>query len=193
AGFLGINLVRQLLESGHRVRALDCAPFDHPERDRVESCVGDVRDRDCVDAAMSGVHWVAHCAAALPLYRAEEIHAVDVDGTRIVLESALAHGVQRVVFISSTAVYGIPDHHPLVETDPLQGVGPYGQAKIDAERICEGFRTRGLCVPVLRPKTFVGPERLGVFSMLYEWASEGHGFPILGGGRNRYQLLDVAD
>jgi nucleoside-diphosphate-sugar epimerase len=54
-------------------------------------------------------------------------------------------------------------------------------------------RARGLCVPILRPKSFIGPERLGVFAMLYEWADEGHHFPILGKGDNRYQLLDVED
>jgi nucleoside-diphosphate-sugar epimerase len=46
---------------------------------------------------------------------------------------------------------------------------------------------------VLRPKTFIGPERLGVFALLYEWAAEGRSFPVLGSGNNRYQLLDVED
>src|SRR5690606_26155205 len=55
------------------------------------------------------------------------------------------------------------------------------------------YRTRGLCAPVIRPKSFVGPERLGVFSLLYDWAHTGHHFPVLGSGRNRYQLLDVED
>ena len=50
-----------------------------------------------------------------------------------------------------------------------------------------------MCVPILRPKTFVGPERLGVFSLLYDWASDGKNFPIIGNGNNRYQLLDVED
>ena len=100
---------------------------------------------------------------------------------------------RRVIHISSTAVYGIPDHHPLRETDPVHGVGPYGEAKIEAERICEEFRGRGLCVPILRPKSFIGPERLGVFALLYDWASSGRGFPVLGDGRNPYQYLDVED
>ncbi len=60
-------------------------------------------------------------------------------------------------------------------------------------KLCEVFRGRGLCIPVLRPKTFVGPERLGGFELLYDWAYEGRGFPVLGSGGNRYQLLDVED
>jgi nucleoside-diphosphate-sugar epimerase len=133
---------------------------------------------------------ICHAAAALPLYPPDEIHTIDVEGTRMVLDVA-AH--RRVVHISSTAVYGVPDHHPLVETDPMSGVGPYGTAKVEAEHVCLEHRARGHEVPILRPKSFVGPERLGVFALLYEWAREGRDFPVLGDGDNRYQLLDVYD
>lgn len=193
SGFLGINLVRYLLRRGHSVRCLDISPFDYPERDRVEFVQGDVRDRPVLDRAMAGVDLVFHCAAALPLHRSEEIRSTVVEGTRTLLESALAHGVARVVYISSTAVYGIPDHHPLLEDDPLRGVGPYGEAKIEAEALCNEFRDKGLCVPILRPKTFVGPERLGAFGILYDWAYDGKNFPVIGRGDNLYQLLDVED
>ncbi len=193
SGFLGINLVRHLLARGVPVRSLDIAPFDYPEKERIEAIVGDIRDPAAVELAMSGAPDVVHCAAALPLASAQEIVSTGVEGTRLLLEAALRHHVARFVFISSTAVYGIPDHHPIREDDRLQGVGPYGQAKIDAERLCAEYRARGLCVPVLRPKSFVGPERLGAFEILYEWAFEGRRFPVLGTGGNRYQLLDVAD
>jgi len=196
AGFLGINLIRYLLEKGHEVVSYDIAPFDYPERDdpRVTVTTADIRDRPAVDQSMGGgIDIVVHCAAALPLYPKEEIYTTDITGTGNVVDAAYTHGVDRVIHISSTAVYGIPDHHPLVEDDPLQGVGPYGKAKIRAERICAQYRTRGLCVPILRPKSFIGPERLGVFALFYDWALTGHNFPILGDGRNRYQFLDVED
>ena len=194
AGFLGINLVRYLLAHGYAVRSLDLAPFpSYPERDRIEVVPGDIRERASVDQAMADVDRVFHCAAALPLSPPEDIRSSIVDGTRNVLESALEHRVPRVVYISSTVVYGIPDHHPLREDDPLHGVGPYGAAKIEAEACCRAFRERGLCVPILRAKTFVGPERLGVFAILYDWASDGRNFPLIGSGANRYQLLDVED
>jgi nucleoside-diphosphate-sugar epimerase len=193
AGFLGINLTRYLLERGHRVVSLDIAEFDYPERDRVTAIKGDIRDRSSVDRAMAGAQVVVHTAAALPLYKPQDIYSTDLDGTRTVLESAQAHGVERVVHISSTAVYGIPDHHPLYEDDQLHGVGPYGEAKVKAEQICVEFRERGMCVPIIRPKSFVGPERLGVFALLYDWAKDGKGFPMIGSGNNRYQLLDVED
>ena len=193
SGFLGINLCRYLLARGHKVRSLDVAPFDYPEGKFVEGVVGDIRHRGTMERAVEGVEIVVHAAAALPLSRQEDIFSTDAEGTSIVLEAAFSHGVSRVIFTSSTSVYGIPKHHPLTEEDPLQGVGPYGEAKIAAEGHCLSFRAAGHCVPVLRPKSFVGPERLGVFELLYEWAYEGRSFPVLGSGDNRYQLLDVED
>jgi nucleoside-diphosphate-sugar epimerase len=193
SGFLGINLVRLLLSRGVAVRTLDIAAFDYPERPLVDAILGDIRDARAVDEAMAGVDTVVHCAAALPLASEAEIQSTDVGGTGLLLAAALRHGVSRFIFISSTAVYGIPDHHPVLESDALHGVGPYGCAKIEAERLCLGYREQGLCVPILRPKSFVGPERLGAFELLYDWAFDGHGFPVLGRGDNPYQLLDVAD
>lgn len=193
AGFLGINLCRHLLMRGQRLRSMDIAPFDYPERSAVEVVRADIRDPEAVERALSGVDTLIHCAAALPRSSAQEIHSTNVDGTRLLLDRALRHGLARFVFISSTAVYGIPEHEPIVEADRLQGVGPYGESKILAERSCQQWRERGLCVSVLRPKTFVGPERLGVFELLYDWAYEGRNFPVLGSGANAYQLLDVED
>ena len=193
AGFLGINMVRYLLEKGHRVITLDMAPFDYPEQHEIMEVRGDIRDRAAVERAMQGVDVVIHTAAALPLYKPEDIYSTDIDGLRMVLDVAHASGVERVVHISSTAVYGIPDHHPLYETDDLHGVGPYGEAKVAAEGICQEYRDKGLCIPIIRPKSFVGPERLGVFALFYDWAKDGRNFPVLGSGKNRYQLLDVED
>ena len=194
AGFLGINLTRYLLARGDEVTTLDLAPFEYADvHDQITSIEGDIRDRAAVDRAVAGADVVIHTAAALPLYTVNDIYTTDITGTKNVLESALHHGIERVVHISSTAVYGIPDHHPLYEDDRLIGVGPYGRAKIKAEELCQQAREAGLCVPVLRPKSFVGPERLGVFALLYDWAHTGHNFPNIGSGNNRYQLLDVAD
>ncbi|HEX6292252.1 MAG TPA: NAD(P)-dependent oxidoreductase [Herpetosiphonaceae bacterium] len=194
AGFLGINLIRYLVARGYDVVSLDLEEFTYPDmRDRITAIKGDIRDMATVDQAMQDVDFVVHTAAALPLYSKDDIYTTDVIGTRTVLEVALHHNVQRAIHISSTAVYGIPDHHPLYENDRLEGVGPYGQAKIQAEMVCLDYRARGLVVPILRPKSFIGPERLGVFALLYDWALDGRNFPMIGSGNNRYQLLDVED
>jgi nucleoside-diphosphate-sugar epimerase len=193
AGFMGINLVRYLLDKGQEVRSYDIAPFSYPEAGQISVLQGDIRDESLYDQAFEGVDVVVHCAAALPLADPAEIMSTNVEGTRKLLEGAMARGIKRFIHISSTAVYGIPDHHPLVETDPMIGVGPYGESKVQAERICEEYRAKGMILPVLRPKSFVGPERLGAFELLYDFAYGGHNFPVLGSGNNLYQLMDVED
>lgn len=194
SGFLGINLVRYLLGHGHTVVSYDIAPFEYADcKDKIREVVGDVRDIKTLTEAMKGAEVVVHAAAALPLYSEADIYSTDVTGTKNVLEAAKSCGVARVVYISSTAVYGVPDHHPLYETDPMVGVGPYGKAKVEAEQVCLKYRQEGMCIPIIRPKSFVGPERLGVFALFYDWAKDGCSFPMIGNGRNKYQLLDVDD
>ena len=194
SGFNGINLIRFLLERGVSVRSLDLAEFTYDDcKDSIESLVGDIRDPEIVAQAMEGVDLVIHTAMALPLYEPDDIMTTGIDGTRNLLQQAQAAGIKRFVHISSTAVYGIPDHHPLLEDDQLDGVGPYGVAKVEAEGVCEEFRAQGMIVPIIRPKSFIGPERLGVFAVLYDWARDGRSFPMIGSGNNRYQLLDIAD
>lgn len=194
SGFLGINLIRYLLSKGvESITSLDIADFEYPEKDKVDLVKGDIRDKETVSQLMKSVNSVVHAAAALPLYTKKQIYSTDVDGTRNLLEEAYKNNVDRFIYISSTAVYGIPDHHPIYEDDKLTGVGDYGQAKIMAEQICEKYRKKGMCVPIIRPKTSVGPERLGVFALLYDWTKDGKNFPMIGSGKNRYQLLDVED
>lgn len=192
SGFLGSRVVRSLHRQGVPVRGVDLrAPADPPEA--VAYHLADVRDPDALAVAFDGAGAVVHCAAALPSYSSDEIRSVIVDGTRTVLTAARAAGVQRVVHISSTSVYGLPEVVPTTEDFPRSPVDEYGHAKAAAEEICEKFRADGMCVPVLRPKTFLGPGRLGLFAMLFEWAYEGRGFPILGRGDVRIQMCAVDD
>ncbi|MBI1870643.1 MAG: NAD-dependent epimerase/dehydratase family protein [Chlamydiae bacterium] len=194
SGFLGINLVRHLFKKGlNEIVILDLVDFHYPEKSDITFIKGDIRNKNHVKEAVKGCQYVIHTAAALPLYKKEDILSTDIDGTKNLLEEAYRQKVERFAHISSTAVYGIPDHHPLYENDRLEGVGPYGKAKILAEEACLEYRKKGMCVPIIRPKSFVGPERLGVFALFYDWAKDGKNFPMIGNGKNRYQLMDVED
>ena len=195
AGFLGLHLARKLVAEGHEVRTLDLAPLDDAELEpSVEELRGDVRDPGAAARLVDGADVLVHAAAALPIQASREsIRSVNVEGAAVTLAAALEARVGRTVLISSTAVYGIPKHHPLREDAPLVGVGYYGESKIEAERVARRAGRRGLDVVILRPKTFVGPERLGVFEILFDWIREGRRIPILGDGSNRYQLLAVED
>jgi nucleoside-diphosphate-sugar epimerase len=195
AGFLGLHLARRLLADGHEVCTLDVVPLDDPDLESsVKELRGDVRDRADAAGLVEGADVLIHAAAALPIQASRDaIRSVNVDGAATTFAAALEAGVRRAILISSTAVYGVPKVHPISEEAPLVGVGHYGESKIDAERVAQDFGRRGLGVVILRPKTFLGPERLGVFEILFDWIREGRRIPILGNGSNRYQLLAVED
>ncbi|MEO8665190.1 MAG: NAD(P)-dependent oxidoreductase [Ignavibacteria bacterium] len=196
AGFLGYHISRKInrIAEFKDCMFFDIAPFEKDEYDKDIKCIyGDVRDKKQMDEMMKEVDVVIHCAAALPLWKKKDIYETNIDGTKNVLDSSLKNNVNRVIHISSTAVYGVPDVHPLYETHPRHGVGPYGESKVRAEEICEEYRSKGLSVSVLRPKSFIGTARLGVFQILYDWVESGVKIPIIGNGKNRYQLFEVED
>jgi nucleoside-diphosphate-sugar epimerase len=195
AGFLGLHLCRRLVADGHEVRILDPVPLDDASLEgEVEELRGDVRRPEDARTLVEGIDVLVHAAAALPIQVTREaIWSANVEGTATTLAAALEAGVRRAIYISSTAVYGVPAKHPIYEDDPLVGVGHYGASKIEAERLVREFAQRGLETAIIRPKTFIGPERLGVFEILFDWIREGRRIPILGDGSNRYQLLAVED
>lgn len=194
SGFLGLHLASYLYKKHYKLTLLDIQEFDKKEYgDNYFLTLCDVRDRKKLDGLIRRQDVVVHAAAALPLWKKDDIYTTNVDGTRNVLELAKKHKIKRVIFISSTAVYGVPKKHPIIETDPRIGVGPYGESKILAEDLCFRAIEEGLPVTIIRPKTFVGTGRLGVFEILFDWIHDGKRIPIVGKGGNRYQLLDVDD
>ncbi len=198
AGFLGYHVTNYFhdRDPDSTFVLLDVADFvqsDYP--DGTQFVNADIRDRERLEEVLNNydLDCVIHAAAALPLWRPDDIFSTNVEGTRNVLWACEALGVPRVVYISSTAVYGVPDVHPLHEDHPMVGVGPYGESKVQAEEVCQEFQQRDLTVAILRPKTFIGTARLGVFQILYDWVESGCKIPIIGDGTNRYQLLEVED
>ncbi len=197
AGYLGYHLAQNLQHRGVAFMALnDIAPFfegEYPEGALLVT--QDVRDADGMYRLIhdNKIDVIIHCAAALPLWSCQEIYSTNISGLRNTLEQARKCNVERFIFVSSTAVYGVPEKHPLTEEDPMIGVGPYGETKIEGEKICAEFRDEGMCVTVIRPKTFIGTARLGVFQILYDWVDSGKRIPIIGKGENLYQLLEVTD
>ncbi|SFD31731.1 NAD-dependent epimerase/dehydratase family protein [Streptomyces aidingensis] len=195
AGMLGSHLTTRLLADGHRVHDIDLREPAAGLHERQEWTVADIRDAaglaDALTATKPDV--LVHTASALPSYPREQIRSVIVDGTRAVFEAAGTAGVARIVHISSTAVYGLPKVVPTTEEYPREPTDDYSGAKADAELVAEEYRARGRCVSVLRPKTFLGPGRMGLFSMLFEWAEEGRNFPVLGSGNVLTQMLAVED
>lgn len=146
AGFIGSNLVRALLERGDTVRVLDnfATGFrENLEGLDVELVEGELRSYERVHNATRGVEIVFHLGAMGSVPRSVQdpltSSAVNVEGTLNVLLAARDEGVRRVVFSSSTSVYGSTRHLPTSESEPPDPISPYGVAKLAAERYCVSF------------------------------------------------------
>ena len=193
AGYFGTLLVQRLAERGVPVRIFD---INRPDRvpANVEVMQGDVRDSAAVRRACEGVDVIHHNVALVPLARDKQgFWSVNEGGTRNVLAGATSAGVRKVVHMSSSAVYGAPDRNPVTEaTTPTPGE-EYGKAKLAAESVCREFRTQGVDVTIIRPRTIMGHGRLGIMQMLFEWVHQGQAIPVLGGGRNTYQFVHADD
>jgi nucleoside-diphosphate-sugar epimerase len=146
AGFIGSNLVRALLERGDEVRVLD--NFSTGNRTNlegldVEIVEGELRSYERVHNAVRGTEVVYHLGALGSVPRSVQdpltSSAVNVEGTLNVLLAARDEGVRRVVFSSSTSVYGSSRQLPTREDNPPDPISPYGVAKLAAERYCVSF------------------------------------------------------
>jgi UDP-N-acetylglucosamine/UDP-N-acetyl-alpha-D-glucosaminouronate 4-epimerase len=148
AGFIGSNLARALLERGDDVRVLD--NFSTGRRgnltgleDDVEVVEGELRSYERVHNAVRGTELVFHLGALGSVPRSVQdpltTSAVNVEGTLNVLLAARDEGVRRVVFASSSSVYGNAAELPLRESMAPDPVSPYGVAKLAAERYCVSF------------------------------------------------------
>lgn len=170
AGFIGSNLVGALLEQGHTVRVLDNFSTGKWENlasygDRVEVIEGDLTDLDDVRRAMSGVDVVLHQGALASVPRSIEdpigSNEANVKGTLHVLLAAKDAGVKRVVYASSSSVYGDQAvTEPKVETMAPQPISPYAVSKLSGEQYCQVFHeVYGLETVALRYFNVFGPRQ----------------------------------
>ena len=137
---------------------------------------------------------IFHNVAQVPLAKDVKLfESVNNLGTENMLKSALAGGVSKVVYTSSSAVFGVPKSNPVTElTEPSPGE-EYGLAKYKGELMCHQFSKQGLDVSIIRPRTIMGHGRLGIFQILFEWIKQGTNIPVLGNGSNIYQFVHADD
>ncbi|MEI8349273.1 MAG: NAD(P)-dependent oxidoreductase [Candidatus Omnitrophota bacterium] len=196
SGFFGTSLTKGLLEKEYSVRILDPEyPASADIRPRIEFIQGDIRNKEIVREASKGISIVFHNAAILPISRSHKkiFWEVNVEGTRTILETALINKVRKVIFISSSAPYGIPKDTPVTENTPFNPVCDYGRSKIAAEEICNEYRSKGLDVVILRPRTLVGKGRLGLFQILFNWIADNKRIYLIGKGNNPFSFLSERD
>lgn len=193
SGYFGSLLVQKLRSKGYQCAVFDLNDaYDRP--DDVRFFHGDVRDYESIKHASKGMDIVFHNVAQVPLAKDVELfETVNGLGTKNVLEAALEENVKKVVYTSSSAVFGVPESNPVTEkTIPTPGEA-YGQAKYEGELMCADYVKKGLDVSIIRPRTIMGHGRLGIFQILFEWIYEGANVPVLGSGNNIYQFVHADD
>jgi nucleoside-diphosphate-sugar epimerase len=193
SGYLGGALVDLLVARGSEVRVLDLVE-DPGRPEGVELLLGDIRSEADVAAAVEGVDVVLHNVAQVPLAKDPGLfESVNVGGTDVLLRACEDAGVGKVVHTSSSAVFGVPTSNPVGRTTAPAPAEAYGRAKLDAELLCRAATSRGLDVSIVRPRTIVGPGRLGIFGILFDWIADGVSVPVIGSGLNRYQFVHAHD
>ncbi len=193
AGYFGDLLARKLLKRGYSVRILDLTPSPDPDPG-AEIVQADIRDADAVLGACKGIDVVFHNAAQVIMGENKGLlWSVNCHGTKNLLESCARRAVKKVLYTSSSAVYGIPGSNPVTEDTMPNPVEEYGRTKLAGEALCGEYARKGLDVSIIRPATIMGDGRLGIFQILFEWIYQGKNIPVLNSGKNVYQFVHADD
>ncbi len=177
SGFIGQSLVRRLLERGHTVRALVRKPPLAAATPGLEYAVGDLTDPASLDRACQGIEGIVHLASATGVADPRIVRAVNVDGTRALLDAAKKHGVGRFVFISTISA-------------TRKRRGPYGQTKRLGE---EMVAASGIPFVTLRPSLVYGASNTGLFATLSAYLRTLPVVPVIGSGRIELDPVHVDD
>ncbi len=194
-GFTGKALVKRLLDQGHQVVALDYKEGLKTEELRqwgAQVEIGTVTDRECIRRCLRGVEVVQHIAAAFREMNVPERHYWDVNvgGTRICLEEALAAGVKKFVYCSTCGVHGNVKNPPTDEDHNIEPADYYQKTKYEAEPITMEFVDKGLNATVVRPSAIYGPGDPERFLMIFRRVAKGV-FPMFGSGKTLYHPVYI--
>jgi nucleoside-diphosphate-sugar epimerase len=191
SGFLGQYLATYLQKQGKEVVIFDLLD---PERQSSSFIKADIRDLDSCIEATRNVRAVYHNVAQVPLAKNKDLfRSVNIDGTKNILEASAINKVENFVYTSSSAVYGLPNIMPANNSDNLLPIEEYGRTKLQGEQIVDSYRDRLNNTSIVRPRTILGSGRLGLFSILFDWISEGLDVFVFDDGDKPYQFIHASD
>lgn len=200
-GFVGRYIARDLVASGEQVLVCDLVKGDLPIYDRARFAQVDITSQASVAQVPIAADDFVYNVAARMLHpivkrrdRYDYFYSVDYDGAVNVIEAMTRAGCNRLVQFSTDMVYGLPQTEPPLRVDhPRVPIGEYSSSKKALEDYCVSQRARGLKVSIFRPRLINGPGRVGILGSLFKLIRRSLPVPLIGNGRNRYQMVSVFD
>ena len=194
SGYFGEVLIKHLLDCEYECGILDLNPPSDSVIKKIIFHQCDILDVDNVNKIVSKYDYVLHNVAQVPLANDKDLfRKVNNLGTQILLNACFNNRIKKVVYTSSSAVYGIPKFNPVNEDSLKIPVESYGEEKLNGEKLCDQYRQLGLNVCIVRPRTIVGAGRMGIFSILFDWISHDKKLPVFDNGNNIYQFIHAND
>jgi nucleoside-diphosphate-sugar epimerase len=194
-GFVGTYVAERLRDEGMSVRALVRRPEAQAELARmgIEALLGELTDARAVENALRGVHYVVHCAAT-DASDIAEARRVNAQATATLAEAALAAGCERLVHISTVAVYPLQSREGVVEEDaPLVTEGDaYSVSKAEAEHAVNAAAARGLRTVILRPAVILGVHSTSMWGSRAPKLIAAGQFPQVDGGQGSLGYLHIS-
>ena len=196
SGYVGSFIVRKLVELGETVFCLDILENFQEINGEVTHITGSILDRKLVDSLTKECDYVHHNAALVPLTKSgKEFRSVNVDGTACLLESSIQNNIKHFSHMSSSAVFGLPKELPLLNTSSRIPCEIYGQSKKDAEDLVLAYiaSNPNFSCSIVRPRTILGTERMGIFELLFRWISQGKDIFVIGKAELPFQFAHIDD
>ena len=199
SGFLGTYIVQKLLNYGHKVIGID--KFENINfKNKIDFYKVDINDNyKNLVKYFKNVDIVHHNAALVPITKAgNHFYITNIYGTENILRASIEAKVRHFSHMSSSAIFGFPKGDENVDVDKPSPKEIYGKSKFLAEKKVEKYLVGNnfKSCSIIRPRTVVGPGRLGIFSILFDWVKDDKKIPIIGDGMNKFQFshpIDLAE
>ncbi|MDC3342511.1 NAD(P)-dependent oxidoreductase [Candidatus Pelagibacter sp.] len=195
-GFIGTYLAKALLKKGWKIKIVDLKYSNDPFL--IKNCEIykiDITKLKFNHTCFDGVNVIFHLAALPSISRKSKKIFLNnnLNGTRNIIKCAKKRAIKKIIYTSSSTVYGIPKKAILDEKDAGNTIAFYGDSKWKAEKLLINSTKKNFNVNILRPRVVIGPGRLGIFGLLFKRILNNKNIYLIGNGSNYFQFTNVND